>query len=257
MRDILAAGNLATLTAFASSSVLVGFDYDGTLAPIACTPQRARMRRATRRLLAQVAQRYPCVVISGRARNDLARRLERLPLWNVIGNHGREPWAQDADIAAAVQVWVQHLRRCLAFVPGLVIEDKRYSVTIHYRRSRDKPRVRRTIVRAVHGLANVRTLEGDQAVNLVFSDGIDKGVALQRVRRAVACDTAIYVGDDETDEDAFTSAPRDQLLAIRVGHAKGSRAHYRVKSQADIDRLLERLIAVRTTRPSAISHRRR
>jgi hypothetical protein len=37
------------------------------------------------------------------------------------------------------------------------------------------------------------------------------------VRRLLACDTAIYVGDDDTDEDAFGSAGSHRLLAIRVG----------------------------------------
>jgi len=43
MRYILARRNLATLTDFACSSVLLGFDYDGTLVPIASNPARARV----------------------------------------------------------------------------------------------------------------------------------------------------------------------------------------------------------------------
>lgn len=249
--DILAKRNVATLADFAYSNVLVGFDYDGTLVPIASSPARAHMRASTRRLLARVAQCYPCVVISGRTHDDVARRLGHVPLWHVFGNHGLEPWAQSDKAARRVKEWVRYLRIRLAPFPGLVVEDKTYSVTIHYRHVRGKDRVRRAIAAAVRRLSDVRALGGDQAVNLLLRGGPDKGVALQQARRVLGCETAIYVGDDDTDEDAFVSAPPGQLLAIRVGTARASRARYRLKAQTDIDALLRTLLALRTRRSAA------
>ena len=88
-------------------------------------------------------------------------------------------------------------------------------------------------------------------------NGTDKGVALQRARRVLACDTAIYVGDDATDEDAFASAPPEQLLAIRVGASRASRARFYLHSQAEIDRFLQALLNARSGRlPSAKRARR-
>ena len=237
MKDILAGKHLATLAEFACSSVLLGFDYDGTLAPIASIPARARMRAATHELLSRVAHRYPCVVISGRAHHDLAKRLHRLPLWEVIGNHGVEPWTHGREAAVSAREWVRRLRARLEAVSGIVIEDKKYSVTVHYRHVRDKVRVRRAIATVVRDLPHARALGGEQAVNLILRGGPDKGVALQWARRALSCETAIYVGDDDTDEDAFASAPPSQLLAIRVGPSHASRARYRLKTQADIRQL--------------------
>lgn len=257
MVDLFTKKNLATLANFASSNVLVGFDYDGTLAPIVSRPARARMRAVTRRLLSRVAESYPCVVISGRSHDDLVKRLGRLPLWHLFGNHGLEPWAQTKDSALQVHDWVRHLRDRLAIYPGLVVEDKKYSVTVHYRHVRDKGRVRQAIAKAVRALSNVRALGGDQAVNLILRGGPDKGVALQRARRVLACETAIYVGDDETDEDAFTSAPPGQLLAIRVGDSRASRARYRLRRQADIDTLLEMLLKLRGGRSAPAGPPRR
>ena len=49
------------------------------------------MRATTGRLLARVSQRYPCVVISGRALADIEQRVQEIPLWYVFGNHGFEP----------------------------------------------------------------------------------------------------------------------------------------------------------------------
>jgi trehalose 6-phosphate phosphatase len=87
--NILAQRNRPGLAGFASSNVLLAFDYDGTLAPIAAEPGRARMRDQTRRLLADCARRYPCVVISGRRLDDVTRRLGRIPVWYVFGKGER------------------------------------------------------------------------------------------------------------------------------------------------------------------------
>lgn len=252
MENILAKRNLATLADFACSSVLLGFDYDGTLAPIVSTPSRARMRASTRDLLARVAHLYPCVVISGRAHDDLARRLAGVPLWHVFGNHGLEPWARSETSAIEVRRWVRLLRERLGTYPGLVVEDKKYSVTIHYRGAGDRRRVRQAIADAVQELPGARILRGIQAINLVVRGGPNKGVALQASRRVLACDTALYVGDDGTDEDAFASAPRRQLLAIRVGSARSSCARYQLKKQADVDRLLQILLSFRASRSAKV-----
>jgi trehalose 6-phosphate phosphatase len=91
---------------------------------------------------------------------------------------------------------------------------------------------------AVQELAEVRALNSPHAVTLVPHGGPDKGIALEQARRQFGCDRAIYVGDDDTDEDAFRSAGPERLLSIRVGAARHSRARYCLKSQADIDVLM-------------------
>lgn len=231
--------------------MLVGFDYDGTLAPIVPDPRRVRMRRRTRRLLAEVARCYPCIVLSGRRLDDLARRLAGIPVWSVFGNHGLEPWAQAEHSAVCVNDWVRRLRQRLLAHPGIVIEDKRYSVTVHYRHVRNKARVRRAILEAVRDLPGARAIGGVEAVSVIPSGSLNKGLALQRARRVLACDTAIYLGDDETDEDAFTSAGRHRLLAIRIGTAGASRARYRLRAQTEIDAFLQKLLTFRSPRRAA------
>jgi trehalose-6-phosphatase len=86
------------------------------------------------------------------------------------------------------------------------------------------------------------------ALNLLPRGGADKGIAVQQARRMFACDTVIYVGDDDTDEDAFASAPPDRLLSIRVGTRGPTRARYRLRTQRDIDSLLQQLLQFRATR---------
>jgi len=61
----------------------------------------------------------------------------------------------------------------------------------------------------------------------------------------VRCDSAIFVGDDDTDEDAFAVADGFLMVGIRVGRSTRSRAEYFLTRQADIDQLLATLVRLR------------
>ena len=245
--SILAARNLPVVTGFALSNVLLAFDYDGTLAPIAATPEHADMRARTRQLLARVSRRYPCVVISGRALDDIASRVRRIPLWYVFGNHGLEPASADATRGPTAE-WLHRLREQLPDHPGVVIEDKKHTLTIHYRAARDRGRALAAIDQAVKKLTDARVVAGTEAVNLLPRGGANKGVALLRAMKLFSCTTAIYVGDDDTDEDAFAALGADRLLGVRVGAVPRSHARYHLESQHDIDALLRTLMDLRATR---------
>ena len=249
--QILSRRHARVLADFAAADVLVALDYDGTLAPIVSTPRKAKMRARTRQLLVAVAQRYPCVVISGRSRDDVASRVGSVPVWHVSGNHGLEPWGENESYVTRVRAWVTELRKRLAALPGVVVEDKTYSVTVHYRRARHKRQAMRVVRAAVRTLRGVRVIGGNEAVNLVPRGAPNKGQALERARRLLACDKAIYVGDDETDEDAFVAARADRLLSVRIGNARHSRARYRLKDQRQIDSFLRALLALRPRHASS------
>ena len=235
-----------TLSSYALSNVLLAFDYDGTLVPIESTPDKVAMRGCTRRLLTTAAALYPCVVISGRRLDDIAGRLAGIPLWHVFGNHGLESWAASARPTSQTRTWVRKLTHDLANYPGVVIEDKGLSVTVHYRTAHNRPQAIEAIEAAIRGLPGARIVGGKESVNLLPFGGADKGVALRDALRLFACQSAIYVGDDATDEDAFSAAGPHQLLGIHVGTAQSSAARYHIDSQTEIDKLLEALIEART-----------
>ena len=192
VRYILAKRNLSILERFVASNVLLAFDFDGTLAPIVRDPAAARLRASTRRLMRRVANRYTCVVISGRARHDLAARIGSLPIVHLAGNHGLEPWAPYEEYRAQVQGWIRQLTARLAHVPGIVVEDKSYSVTVHYRNARHPRLAASAIRRALRTLRGARSLGGDHAVALVPRGAPTKGAALERVCRLFASDSAIW-----------------------------------------------------------------
>jgi trehalose 6-phosphate phosphatase len=130
----------------------------------------------------------------------------------------------------------------------VIVEDKGFSVAVHYRRARQRKVARQAILAATRSLTDVRIIGGQLTVNLLVPDAPHKGLALERERAHLACDTVIYVGDDETDEDVFQLDRPGRLLSIRVGLKRSSAAPYYIRNQAEIDRLIETLIVLRGSR---------
>jgi trehalose 6-phosphate phosphatase len=250
MKDILAKANVDVLAQFARSNVLVAFDYDGTLAPIVDDPEEARMRPETREHLTSLNRLYPCVVISGRAQADVLKRIRGAGVLEAIGNHGLEPWRRNEELSACVQEWLVPLREKLAPIQGVKIEDKLFSIAIHFRQSTEQRAAHEAILAAARELEGVRILGGKLVVNLLPQGAPHKGTALMAARERLHCDTAIYVGDDETDEDVF-SLEEPGLLGIRVGQVDSSRASFCIREQENIDELLQALISFR---PEADGH---
>ncbi|HEX5064996.1 MAG TPA: trehalose-phosphatase [Myxococcota bacterium] len=245
MRNILARANRAVLEQFSWSNVLLAFDYDGTLAPIVSNPKRAPMRASTRELLKTLTRLYPVAVISGRARADAKRQIGEIPVQQVVGNHGLEPWHTSPRLSEEVARWLPLLADWFSTLKGVRIENKTFSVAIHYRHSREKRKVKAAISQAVEALGDLRVVGGKQVVNLLPIGAPHKGAALERERARLGCDTAIYVGDDETDEDVFLLQQPGRLLGIRVGRNRSSAATYCIPGQWAIDELLLALIASR------------
>jgi trehalose 6-phosphate phosphatase len=245
MRNILSRANHEVLQQFAWSKVLLSFDYDGTLAPIVSNPDKAIMRHATHRLLEKLVKLYPCMVISGRAQRDVTRRLHGTGVHKIVGNHGAEPWHGTNRPVNTSDRWRRLLGDRLSGLRGVKIEDKGFSIAIHYRQSREKRLARSAILDAASMLGEVRLMGGHQVVNILPLDAPHKGIALERERSRLKCDTAIYVGDDETDEDVFALDQPGQLLTIRVGRRRSSAAAYFIESQRRIDDLLRVLLKLR------------
>lgn len=243
---LLAKENGEMLAQLAWSRVLLGFDFDGTLAPIVADRDRAVMRPKTAELFAAVCRRYPCAVISGRSKADVGERLGPCAVKYVIGNHGLEPGAELGEFEREMRDAVPLLASALSELGGVDLEDKRYSVAVHYRRSRTKRTTRSAILRAVERLETpMRVVPGKLVINVIPQRAPNKGDALLGLRTVEGANTAFYAGDDVTDEDVFRIDQPGRLLSVRVGESRGSAAKYFLRDQREIDLLLSKLVALR------------
>lgn len=234
------------LSNLARTNVLVAFDYDGTLAPIRLDPAAAFIRASTARLLRKLTTLYPCAVISGRTKTTTERMLGDCGVTHVTGNYGLEPSPGFQRFERLVADWREKTARAVAKLNGVSLEDKRYSLAVHYRRSREKKKVMIALRELVKTFTGARVIWGKQVCNLVPLGAPHKGVALERVREQLGCKVAIYLGDDQTDEDVFVLDEPGRLVGVRVGRQAGSHASYFVETQREIDAFLRFLIAARS-----------
>lgn len=231
------------LESLARQRTLCAFDFDGTLAPIVAHPRQADLRGNTRGLLARLAALYPCVILSGRSRADLLGKLGALPIRQAIGSHGADAGGTNHQSTPHVGQWKLAIELELGRVPGLWVEDKGRSLAVHYRHSPRRADVQRRILQAARNLDRVRIVGGKYVVNFTIDGDPHKGTALAAERERLGCDWALYVGDDDNDEDAF--AIGGNLVAVRIGRRRRTHARYYLRTQDEIDPLIERMVTLR------------
>lgn len=229
--------------------VLCAFDFDGTLVPIVTQPERARLPAGIRRRLNELTCLAPTAIITGRSLADIRERVDCRTTY-LVGNHGIEGVPGHEDEAARhaqfCREWMAELGHVLQdharFDPGIRIEDKTYSLSVHYRLARNRELVEAQLARLfVELLPEARVMGGKCVFNLLPPGAVDKGIALERLMQACGATHAVYVGDDVTDEDVFRRK-QEQVLTVRVGHESGSAAEFFVNHRIHMCELLDILI---------------
>ena len=248
MKYLLTDEGRARLAELTKRPALYAFDFDGTLARIVRERQAARLAPDVRRWLSELSRLVPTAVVSGRSLSDLRVRVgAEIPY--LIGNHGMEAPDTSPEVRLhAIQVcqgWKEQLdgeaAAQLADV-GVQIEDKGFSLTFHYRLSAQKPRARTLLFEWVARLTpSPRLVLGKAVVNAVPPGMPHKGSALESLIERTEVEQALYVGDDDTDEDVFT-LPDSRILSVRIGIKQTSHAGYYLRSQAEMTTLLQELV---------------
>jgi len=235
---------------------LLAFDYDGVLAPLVPDPDGTSMSRRTRSLLTALAARFPLAIVSGRSFARLHRVAGGAAPF-LVGNHGAEYLHRTPvpeAILMRVRRWEARVVAALAGVPGVRLEHKHSTFSVHYSQARDL-RTGRAVLRAVRALSGVRIVPGKNIVNVLPSAFPSKGDAVKKLLRHLGCHRALFVGDDVTDEDVF-ALPRRFVLGVHVGGGP-SRAAYRLRVREEVDGLLEALLRLARERERATRRARR
>jgi trehalose 6-phosphate phosphatase len=230
--------------------LLCAFDFDGTLAPIVAQPEQAILPLDLRERLVELAMYAPVAIITGRSVEDLQSRLGFKADF-IIGNHGLEGlpgWERRAErYEAMCQAWRDHLTAVLRPLglldSGVWIENKRYSLSLHYRLASDRQQVETALTALFGDLTPApRVVGGKFVFNLLPEDAMHKGSALEQLIRAIGATSAMYIGDDVTDEDVFR-LHRTDVLSVRIEKHPGSAAPYFIENRQDVTQLLDALIA--------------
>jgi trehalose 6-phosphate phosphatase len=239
----------ARLDEIVRPGLLCAFDFDGTLAPIVAQPEKAYLPIGILQRLVTLAHYTPVAVITGRSVADIRSRLGFQPDF-IVGNHGLEgvPGVEHcAELCEQLCAeWERRLAAALqdpsVYDPGIRIENKVYSISVHYRLARDRAKAERQVAALFARLApDARVIAGKCVFNLLPQEAADKGVALERLMHASGARSAIYIGDDVTDEDIFRLR-RPDLLSVRVGLGARSAAEFFLYHRIDVMQVLDELI---------------
>jgi trehalose 6-phosphate phosphatase len=213
-------------------------DIDGTLLDFAPTPREVwvppGLAKTLDRLLAQTSGAL--ALVSGRSLNDidLIFAPKQFP---AIGGHGAEMRISSDSEAVATHAapMDKELKLRLAAIaqlsPGILLEDKGYSLALHYRLA---PHAEKAIYEAVSLIradlpnAPIEVLPGKCVCEIKHS-GFTKatGVLELMTHEPFRGRRPIFIGDDVTDETVFAIMPDLGGLAFSVGRrAKGVAGHF-------------------------------
>ena len=211
----------------ATGRMMVALDFDGTLSPIVERPEDAALHDEVGAPLRRLTGRADTVVaiVSGRGLADVRSRID-LPGLYYAGNHGFEiegPGVDrvhpDAEAARPeLEACIAGLEPALADEAGTEIEDKRWTLSIHYRRAEREgaeARVRAAVDEHCRR-PGLRLTEGKKVFEVRPDVEWDKGKAVEFLLDVLSDDDggrvripgaprlpAVFIGDDRTDEDAF------------------------------------------------------
>ncbi|HET7793044.1 MAG TPA: trehalose-phosphatase [Rhizobacter sp.] len=226
---------------------LLAFDFDGTLAPIVDRPERARVPMAWAEMLIELARLLPTAIVTGRSVTDVTARLPFSPRY-VLGNHGAEdPKGAMRPGSVARLAPVRHALDQLApqwQALGIELEDKQFSLALHYRRAPDLLAAREWIDALLRNgdQAGLHIFHGKCVLNIAPDDAADKADAVMSLVRRAGTTAALFAGDDINDEPVFERVPHD-WLTLKVGDdGHPSRARYVIDTQEDVGKLLKRLL---------------
>lgn len=244
--------------------LVVMLDVDGTLAPIVSRPEDATVSAETRAVLDRlVASKHVHVVlVSGRTATD-ARAIVRVNGVWTIGNHGFETVTPEgeletdpdlADQAAAIAQAARELEPIVAAVTGAKLENKRWTLSVHYRlAARDAvPPLRAEVERVALGF-RLRMTDGKEIVEVRPIAHVDKGTAVVLLGERLGAfgeeASVLFMGDDRTDEDAFRSlrARSSRAVTIRIDESgeDETAAEVRLRDPAAVHEFLEWLASRR------------
>lgn len=235
-----------------AGALLLGLDFDGTLAPLAPRPELARLPLRNRNLLEALTKKRQVVlaVISGRGLRDVRSKVN-IPGIYYSGNHGLEidgptgRWIhpQARAIERIMEPLAQDLQDTLGRFPGVIVENKGLTLSVHYRnlpRAIPKPPLFAVLRKFVEPYdSRLRVSMGHMVWEVRPRIPWDKGHALLKLLHPGRFRwTAAFVGDDSTDEECFRTLGQE-ALTVRVGYARRSNARFRIRRQQDVSQFLE------------------
>lgn len=236
----------------------VFLDYDGTLTPIVESPEQAVLTKEMRYTVEELARYCTVGVVSGRDLKDV-QELVGIDSIYYGGSHGfdiagpREhelESQQGTEFLPILETSEQALKDRLAEVPGSLVERKKFSIAVHYRKVADErvAEVERAVDEVLSSEPELRKSSGKKVFELQPKIDWHKGRALLWLLDELELNDPdvlpFYIGDDTTDEDGFR-ALRDRGITIVVEEgSRSTEAQYKLANPDEVREFLQKLASV-------------
>lgn len=230
-------------------------DFDGTLSDIVDDPQDAILKPGADLVLAELSKAFKVAVVSGRDRFDVKQKVMASNIF-YAGCHGFDMSGPGCfhyhldniekslcDLEEATLHAVDHL----SGMDGVHVERKSYATAIHFRKApQSEEKVRIEVEKILKLYPDLRLKSGKKVLEIM--PGIDwgKGKAVRKLMGILNIDLCevvpVYIGDDTTDEDAFSEL-HGKGIGIRVEEADVlTKADYKLKDPDEVLRFLKMLV---------------
>jgi trehalose 6-phosphate phosphatase len=213
-------------------------DIDGTLLDMAPTPREVWVPPELATVLGRLLQltNGAMALVSGRSINDIDLIFAPMQ-FPAVGGHGAEMrlTPENESVASHAPPLDKELKRRLAAIaklsPGILLEDKGYSLALHYRLA---PHAEQAIYDAVSAIradlpnAPLEVLPGKFVCEIKYA-GVTKATGVIELMNHAPFNgrRPVFLGDDVTDETVFAIMPGMGGLAFSVGrHAQGVAGHF-------------------------------
>jgi len=242
-----------------AKQVLLLLDFDGTLTPIVGRPEEAELSPEMEEILKFLAKKrgFKVAIISGRSLSDLK---ERIKIRDIIyvGNHGLEIekgkktfiYPEASKSIQTMKKLKKTLKAKLRSIEGTILEDKRVGLAIHYRlvKSSDLSELKRAVAQIFRPFlekGKIRVTCGKKLLEARPPIIWDKGKAASMLLDSFKQEDplSVYLGDDRTDEDAFSTLD-GKGITVFVGKPRKSKAKFFLKDVSEVAVFLNRLSAL-------------
>lgn len=219
---------------------LIFFDYDGTLTPIVNKPEEAILDDKTREVLRKLSfcTNIYLGIISGREIKDIKNKIKLRRIY-YAGNHGLQIEGPGIKFVHPQALKFRHflqkikvsLINELSSIEGVGIEDKRYTLSIHYRNVNpsDLREFRKIVNNLLSGLKKenkIKIKSGKKVIEVHPPLNWDKGKCVQLLRNIINPNyPCFYVGDDVTDESVFKILKKKDCSVV-IGKKKSCAQYF-------------------------------
>ena len=232
-------------------------DYDGTLTPIVAKPDLAVLSSDMKNILGKLSSQYTVAIVSGRLREDV-QKLVGIDGIFYAGSHGFDIKGpsfsliqKDAEaIIPLMSDIAVNIKDELGKIDGVIIEDKKFSLAVHYRLLKDDKYlddIRNCINNIINDNHSLRLMEGKKVFEIMPRIDWDKGKAIRWIMQALGLRfdevNVVYIGDDTTDEDAFRIIRTRGVGVLVSGNSRRSAADFRVSSVDEVKKLFEYMLS--------------